>query len=135
MDDVGNITTSKNHEDLVHNLKVTSAQLSEHDASMGVTLNADKLAHLAWSGGKGSAEFFNHAYSEDFYGKASLHTRYLGPHLHFAGSVTPELDGRVAAATKIWFSYGKIWSSATDIKMRSLVFRSVIQMTLLSALP
>ena len=71
----------------------------------------------------------------DHAGRYSYSARYLGPHLHWAGSCRQELVRRVESAKQAFYAYAQLFFSDCVLSFKRTVFQGVILATMYSALP
>ena len=60
--------------------------------------------------------------------------RYLGRHLMWNSSASCEVQQRITSTTSARWSYARFWRTRCDMAFKSLIFKCVIQGTLLSGL-
>lgn len=124
VDDVAAAHTVDKPEDLRDRVLRAADRFDYHLAAMGTTQNREKNVTMAHVSGLVSRKVLRELVKER---TAAPHARYLGPMLRYDGGDKTELEQRVRAAERFLAGHGRF-------HMRMLVFRSVVEASLLSGL-
>ncbi len=109
-------------------------ELIEHKLAVhNIKQNEAKSESLCYFAGKKSTPESQAWYRDNLH-NITMEARYLGPHLSYRGSMTTEIELRIAAATSAWQAFCSFWGYRTDIAIKRVIFRGVVTSTLLSGL-
>eukprot|EP00971_Amphidinium_carterae_P042506 835517-Amphidinium_carterae.2 len=139
VDDISRRIVSTNLNEIEVIADEVDANLKLHSQKVNLHTNDSKKATLLSLAGVGShRDAIGLQQRLQQGGKSSLgepvrQSRYLGPQLHYMSSFTPERERRIAATKRIFAIYWRFWMSDADIRLKRLVFQSVVMSTLFSA--
>ena len=123
-------------EKLIERTKAENDVIGEAMADLGIQQNKEKqvnIPHL-FGRGAGAATRKITSSSSPFSGKTCSTARYLGPILTTSSTLAAERPKRIAAAKAGWYTMGAFWASAVSLKMKKMVFQSMVQGAALSGL-